>query len=112
MRNTYRYRSTLGAIIIALAGGLAACSGATEPDKQLESLRSWRASVRLATSAVHLGWTPRRYGRQLHEQGTSALEESRTAKLKGASAEDSAAIRSAQRELAASLDSLASAAGS
>lgn len=104
-------RSTLAAVIIALAIGVVACSGATEPDKELESLRSWRASVRLATSAVHLGWTPRRYGRQVHEQGVLMLEESRRAKLENASAEDSAAIRSAQRELEATLDSLASTAG-
>lgn len=39
------------------------------------------------------------------------LEESRRAKLENASAEDSAAIRSAQRELEATLDSLASTAG-
>jgi len=112
MRIPHRSWSTLGAVVIALAGALVACSGATEPDKQLDSLRSWQASVRLATSAVHLGWTPRRYGRQLHDQGASVLEESRKAKLKDASAADSAAIRGAQRALEASLDSLAAAAGS
>lgn len=112
MRIAHHLRPTLRAAIIAFAGGLAACSGSTDPEKELDSLRSWRASVRLATEAVHLGWTPRRYGRQLHEKGAGALEESRTAKLKDASAGDSAAIRSAQRELATSLDSLAAAAGS
>lgn len=97
--------------VIALAAGLAACSGGSDPKKQIETLQSWQASVSLATDAVHRGWTPRRYGEQLRDRANAALNESRQSPPKGASDSALAELRSAERDLAARIDTLTRAVG-
>ncbi|NUQ20522.1 MAG: hypothetical protein HOQ09_06135, partial [Gemmatimonadaceae bacterium] len=103
-----RRRTDSITLLAFVAAGLAACSGGSDPQKELDSLRSWRESAHLAADAVHLGWVPRRYGKEVHERGTAALNESRQSPPKGATAADSASLRSTERALEASLDSLAS----
>lgn len=96
------------ALLALAAAGAAGCSGGSDPQKELETLRSWRESSHLAAEAVHLGWVPRRYGKQVHDRGTAALNESRQSPPEGATAADSASLRSAEQALQASLDTLAS----
>ena len=106
-------RSGSIALLVLVAASLAACSGGSDPQKQLDSLRSWRATARLAADAVHLGWVPRRYGRQVHDRATAALNEMRQTSPQRATGGDRAAMHRAELDLQTELDSLAAvAAGS
>ena len=92
--------------LLALAAGLAACAGGNDPQKQLKTLQSWQASVSLTTDAVHRGWAPRRYGAQLRDRASAALNESRKAPPKAASPSALDELRRAERELAERIDTL------
>ena len=97
--------------VLALAVGLVACSGGSDPEKQLETLQSWQSTVSLTTDAVHRGWTPRRYGKQLRDRANAALNESRASPPKDAPPSALAELRRAERDLAERIDTLTRAVG-
>jgi hypothetical protein len=103
-------RTILLAAALPLAVSIAGCGGA-DPRKITESLDSWSATVRTASSAVHLGWVPRRYGAQIRDRATAALNEAREQRSHATPAE-ARAMEDAARRLEGAVDTLAAAVGS
>jgi hypothetical protein len=81
---------------------LVACGGAPELDKELDTVRSWTASVELASAELRTGAVTRRYGEQIRDRAAAALATSRTDL---AVAADSPRVRSATDSLDAALRS-------
>ena len=95
------------ALLVILAG----CSG-DDPQKTAQSLDSWSATVYTSANAVRLGWVPRRYGAQLRDRATAALNEAREKGAGKASPAEARAIADAERRLGAAVDTLAAVVGS
>lgn len=53
---------------------LAGCGGA-DATKEIETLRSWRATADLATEARLRGWVTPRYAQQIRDEGRKAASE-------------------------------------
>jgi hypothetical protein len=68
-------RSISAALVLALSA--AACNSSPDLDKELDTVRSWTATVDLATSEHHAGATPRHFTTQLLDEAAKALEASR-----------------------------------
>jgi hypothetical protein len=68
-------RSISAALVLALSA--AACNSSPDLDKELDTVRSWTATVELATSEHHEGATPRHFTTHLLDEAAKALEESR-----------------------------------
>jgi Tfp pilus assembly protein PilF len=73
---TVRVRRSISAALV-LALPAAACNSSPDPDKELDTVRAWAATVELATSEHHAGATPRHFTTHLLDEAAKALEESR-----------------------------------
>jgi hypothetical protein len=62
------------ALLIAAAGG---CGGSPDPEKELDALRSWTASVRLAAEQRRADATSASYAAHLREKAARALADGR-----------------------------------
>ena len=102
---------SLAVALLPLVAALAACGG-DDPRKLTESLDSWSATVYTGTNAVRLGWVPRRYGVQLRDRATAALNEARDKGTPGASPAEARAVADAEQRLAAAVDTLRAVVGS
>ena len=97
--------------LLPLVAALAGCGG-DDPEKLTESLDSWSATVRTATSAVHLGWVPRRYAAQIRDRATAALNDAREKGAGDATPDQARAVTDAEQRLDAAVDTLSAAVGS
>jgi hypothetical protein len=68
-------RSVSAALVVALAA--TACNSQPDFDKELDTVRSWTATVELAISEHHAGATPSHFTTQLLDEAGEALQESR-----------------------------------
>ena len=85
--------------------GTMACTSRT-PQKDLETLRSWRASAELADSGAREGWIPGRYVSQVRDRAQSALNAMRADPAPKPTAEERNALAESERALQAAIDRL------
>jgi hypothetical protein len=93
-------RQLLSPLIALAVATLAACGGAPDPEKELDTLRSWTASVRLAAEQRRADAITATYAGRLSEEAARVLaDERRTLAAATHSAADSEKARSAADSL-------------
>jgi hypothetical protein len=98
-------------LVLALLVLLAGCAG-DDPQKTAQSLDSWSATVYTGANAVRRGWVPRRYGAQLRDRATAALNEAREKGAPDASPAEARAVAEAEQRLDVAVDTLRAVVGS
>ena len=91
-------------VLLAAALACAGCSGAN-PSKEIETLRSWRATIDLAVEARLHGWVTPRYTDQLRDEARTAAAAGDQA-MASASPSRRDSLLAAGNALRASLDRL------
>lgn len=91
---------------IALATTVTTACTSRTPQKDLETLRSWRASAALADSGAREGWIPGRYASQVRDRAQSALNAMRADPAPKPTPEERNALAESERALQAAIDRL------
>jgi hypothetical protein len=105
MRHTARWPN-LQSLVVATSLSVAACGSAPDLAKELDTVRSWTATVELAASERRAGATTLTYTKRLFGNGVDALAQSRRALAEAARSDtERAQARAVTDSLAAALRS-------